>query len=381
MLYTPQFLAIAIANLFTMSSFGGLFLLPLFISYHGGSKLQIGIIMGAMPLASVFSRPWISEMIDRVGRKRSYTIGTVIMSLIPFTCLMFQGDLSEFYFQFLLIRVVHGIGLAFCLTAAFTYVADIIPDSRMNEGIGMFGVSGLTGLAIGPVIAELTIEQFGFSTFFISGSALAIIGLILHLPISESYVNISQKSAPSFFSVLKEKRILTVALLSFLFGFGLAASGSFVSPFAEARQLTFISLYFIAYSSAAVFSRLFGGRFSDRVGEKRIIPYALVMTGTGLLLMMFLQGSTILVLSGFLTGFGHGFLYPSLNTLAVRNADAPMRGKITGAFTGSIDGGVFMGSVLLGYVGEFAGYRALFFTAGSAVLFALVLFQCRRKTF
>jgi nitrate/nitrite transporter NarK len=34
------------------------------------------------------------------------------------------------------------------------------------------------------------------------------------------------------------------------------------------KHLAFISLYYISYSSAAVLTRLLGGRMEDRVGEK-----------------------------------------------------------------------------------------------------------------
>jgi len=44
--------------------------------------------------------------------------------------------------------------------------------------------------------------------------------------------------------------------------------------------------------------------------------------------MIFLGGSRILVLSGLMTGSGHGFLFPSLNALAVRQASIEIRGKV-----------------------------------------------------
>jgi MFS family permease len=68
-LYTRTFLTMSLANFFTSSSFGSFFLFPLFISNLGGSKLDIGIVMGVFSLSSVLSRPWISSMIDRIGRK------------------------------------------------------------------------------------------------------------------------------------------------------------------------------------------------------------------------------------------------------------------------------------------------------------------------
>ena len=367
----------AAANFFNVSSFSSFFLFPLFITSHGGSKADIGIIMGAAVLSSVLCRPWISEMIDRIGRKRSYGTGCIVMSLVSVSYLMFKGQLSGFYLPLLLVRLLHGVGLAISFTAAFTYIADIIPKERLNEGIGMFGVTALIGMAAGPVIAEAVVEGFGFPSFFLTAAALAAVCFFLHLFLSESYPGVPKGSEETFFSVLGKRKMLVVAVLAMIFGFGLAASGSFVSPFAKEKHLTFISLYYISYSSAAVITRFFGGRLADRVGEERIIPYALILTGAGLMLLMFLGGDTILLISGLMSGCGHGFLFPSLNALALRKEPIGIRGKINGIFTGGIDAGAFVGSVLLGFIGEWAGFQMLFFAAGFALLTGFMIYRTK----
>jgi len=379
MIYNPSFITMAFSNLFTVSSFGTFFLFPLLITGYGGSKSDIGIIMGVFALSSVLCRPWISNMIDRIGRKRSYTVGCSIMSILPLIYLLFRGNLSHFYLSLILVRIVHGVGLAICFTASFTYIADIVPEERLNEGIGIFGVTGLTGLAIGPVIGEIIITEFGSSAFFLAATGMATLGLIIHLPLSESFVHDSQKFSQSFFAVFIKRKMLFVALLAFLFGFGLAASGSFVSPFAKEQEIVFISLYYISYSLAAVLTRILGGRLADRIGEDRIIPYALTLTGGGLLILMFLGGNAILVLSGLMSGCGHGFLFPCLNSLAIRNEPIDTRGKITGVFTGGIDAGAFVGSVILGYIGQWAGFQALFFAAGLALILGIGIRRFQAK--
>ena len=48
-----------------------------------------------------------------------------------------------------------------------------------------------------------------------------------------------------------------------------------------------------------------------------------------------------------------------------------------GAFTGRIDTGVFTGSFMLGYVGEWAGFQALFFAAGLVLLMGVGIHRLR----
>jgi MFS family permease len=375
MLYSPAFFAMAVANLACLSSFGTFFLFPLFITSHGGDQVDIGIVMGAFALASVLCRPWISDMIDKLGRKKSYTIGSLIMFLLPLTYLLFKGSLYNFYLSLLLVRVVHGVGFAICITAAFTYIADIVPKERLNEGLGMFGVSGLAGSAIGPVIAELVLRYVGFDALFLVASAIALVGFLSQLPLKETYVHVFRTTESSFFLVLQRRRVFMVAIIALLFGFGLAAVNGFVSPYASERRVEFISIYYISYSAAAILIRLAGSRFIDRMSENRVIPFALFLIGGGLLSLVFMKGSGLLFFSGFMTGCGHGLLYPALNTRAIRGEPQAVRGKITGAYTGSIDAGSFVGSVILGYIGEMAGFQALFLVAGIVLLFGIFIFR------
>lgn len=374
-LYTPAFVSLFMANLCTVASFTAFFLFPLFVTGHGGGEREIGIVMGSFALASAVCRPWISEMIDRLGRKRCFTIGSAIMTTMPLFYLFFDGPLADFFFPLLLLRVVHGVGLAICFTAVFTFVADIIPEGRLNEGIGMFGISGLIGMAIGPALAEPIMENFGFSAFFVAASVLAGTALLLHLPIKveehpeQHLVN----DAPSFFTLLRQRKFMIVGGLSMIFGFGLAATGNFVAPLAQERSLADISLYYVVYSGAAIGIRFIAGRLADRVGEAVVLPWGLSMAVAGLLLLPLVNGHILLVVCGLLFGTGHGLIFPTISSMAVRNEPYAVRGKITGIFTGGIDSGIFVGSLILGVVGEWVGLSGLFIVAGISMMGGLWL--------
>jgi MFS family permease len=377
MLYTPAFWAMALANLCHTASFSAFFLLPLYILEHGGNQGDIGVIMGVFALASAICRPWVAEMIDRIGRKRSYTLGCILMVVAPFLYIAVQEPLGSGYPLLLLVRAAHGVGLAICFTAVFTFMADILPQHRLNEGIGMFGISGLLGIAIGPVLAESTLEHFGFIGLFLSGSGLAAIALLVHQPLQESSAAGETRGRETFFGLLRREKFIVVGLLALLFGFGLAATGGFVAPLAEERGLGFISVYFFCYSGGAIAVRFCGGRFADYLGENRVLPYSIILYMAGIFLLPLTHSQLLLCSAGVLSGTGHGLLFPLLNTMAVRNEPATVRGKATGIFTGGIDTGIFAGSVILGYIGDWFGINALFLCAGLSMASALALFRFR----
>jgi MFS family permease len=375
MLYTPAFWALFAANLTTVASFAAFFLFPLFITEHGGGEAEIGLVMGVFALASTLSRPWVAELIDRFGRKKSYCLGALFMAALPLAYLPFLNGIS--YAPLLLLRAAHGVALAICFTAVFTYVADLIPPERLNEGIGIFGISGLTGFAIGPLLAEGVLRRFGFPSFFLLSAALAGLAFFLVLPLREKEQAGKIRSRHSFFALLRQRKFLVVAGLSLLFGFGLAATGNFVAPLAEERGIPVISIFFLAYSAGAIGIRLIGGRLTDRIGESRMLPYALVVSAAGILTLTLVTGGFTLALAGLLAGGGHGLLFPVLNTLAVRGEPFEVRGKATGIFTGAIDAGNFLGSFILGVVGDLAGLSPLFAVAGGALLLGLAVARFR----
>ncbi len=370
----------ALANLCHTASFSAFFLLPLYVMEQGGGQGDIGMVMGIFAMASAVCRPWISSMIDRIGRKRSYTLGSILMVVAPLLYTTLHDPLGADYPLFILLRLVHGVGLAICFTAVFTFMADILPRDRLNEGIGMFGISGLLGIAIGPVLAEATLARYGFPGLFLVAGALAGTALLAHQPLKESHTRqiTADDNHISFFSLLRREKFIVVGLLSLMFGVGLAATGSFVAPLAEERGLGYISVYFFCYSGGAIAIRFVGGKIADEVGERTILPYSILLYIAGIFMLPFTYNPFILWIAGALSGIGHGLLFPLLNTMAVRDEPGDLRGKATGIFTGGIDTGIFAGSLILGYIGDWFGLNVLFVCAGLSMATAFVVFRFRR---
>jgi MFS family permease len=176
---------------------------------------------------------------------------------------------------------------------------------------------------------------------------------------------------------MRRQKTLALIFVGLLFGVGLSASNTFVAPYGRERDLAFISLYYISYSATAILTRLFGSRFADQIGEERVIPHSLLLVGAGYLILLFAGSSWVLAVSGAVTGCGHGFLFPCINALAIRNEPAEIRGKTTGIATGSIDAGSFAGSIVLGYVADFAGFQVLFLVTTLAFAAGWILWKWR----
>jgi predicted MFS family arabinose efflux permease len=198
-----------------------------------------------------------------------------------------------------------------------------------------------------------------------------VIALLFLLSLPETYVHEGSQESQPFFGMLRRTKIIIIAALTLILGIGVASTSSFVSPFAQSRGIPFVSSYFLAYSGAAVVMRLLGGRFVDIVGESRVVPHALALCGMGLIMLIFVRSVPFLVLAGLVSGAAHGILFPSLSAMALRNEVSGQRAKIIAIFTGSLDAGIFVGSVALGQIGNYLGFPAIFAVAGLTFLVGL----------
>ncbi|MCD6527193.1 MAG: MFS transporter [Desulfuromonas sp.] len=336
--------------------------------------------MGIFALTSALCRPWIAPAIDHFGRRRCYLWGCSLMVLLPLCYLPFISSSDLNHILFAVVRGIHGVGLALCFTTVFTWVADLLPKERLNEGLGVFGVSGLVGLAVGPFIGEMILDHFGFTQFFIAASLLALLSLFLVTRLQETTAHHANSIATGFFELLRRPHFRNCALTTFLFGIGLAAPGAFIATYLEAHQLPSIALYYFAYSAAAIMIRFLAGHLGDRYGEEQVLPYAITLTAAGILSILIITDLWTVMLAGLVIGCGHGLLFPALNSLTLRHSPMAIRGKLTGIFTGSLDLGIFLGSLLCGVLGEYLGWTALFSVAAAAVLSGILLTPALKRS-
>ncbi|MCP3891034.1 MAG: MFS transporter [Desulfobulbaceae bacterium] len=378
-LLTRNFLCLLGAGFLCFTALGIFYLFPLFVINLGGSKSDIGILMGVMALSAVCVRPWVSGLVDQLNRKTTFAIGCALIALISGAHIYVVAPIDRIFYLLVLMRFIFGIGLGFIIVSSMTLASDLTPPRRLNEGLGIFGVMPLLGIATGPVIGEAIIASWGFTGMFLLTIGACALTVLFLIPIIEPIREKTDQRKDSFFTVLATPVVWRIGLVIITFGIAFAAHGSFVAPFAESRSLS-VSIYFITYSAAAVISRLFGGRLSSYCGEYKMILASLLGMGAGFLLLAQTSSNIGLVASGLLAGAGQGIFFPSVLAFSVRSVKSGDRGKITGIITGGVDTGMLIGSFSLGYLGDLFGFPVLFTVAAFCVLVGVFLFIFMRKT-
>jgi MFS family permease len=377
-LYTREFVLLLASGFLLTTGIGVFYLFPLYVLDLGGSKADIGILMGTMSLSAVALRPWTSGLVDRLGRKGSMAAGCLLMMAVSIAHLFVKGTIGQVYPILVILRLLFGTGVALGIIASLTLAADLAPVSRLNEGLGVFGVMPLMGIAIGPVVGESIIHRWGFNAMFLTAVVFFTAGFCFLALLKDSFTTPDGGGRGGFMKALRIGLVWRMAIICLCFGVAFAAHGGFVAPFAKAGAMP-VSAYFVSYSTAAVISRLFGGKLADRFGEKRLIPVALLIAGTGFVCLIQVTTTLGLTGTGFVAGLGHGLLFPSLIALTIRPIAVGDRGKVTGILTGGVDAGLFFGSITMGQLGDYFGFQAIFTLAAATIFMGLGVFLWTRR--
>ncbi|MBX9975499.1 MFS transporter [Cytobacillus firmus] len=372
-LWTKDFLSISITSFFLFMGFYVLLTtLPLYILDDlKGDETQVGLIISVFLIAAVISRPFTGKWIDEVGRRK-----ILIASLIVFavsSLLYFWADSTP---ALLALRFLHGVGFGMATTATGAIVADIVPNERRGEGLGYYAMFMNLAMVIGP-FAGLTIVQYAsFSWIFALCTVLSFIAIVLGV-----FVKIPQKAEstvkhPKFtLSSLFEKNAVPVAISAGILAFAYSGILSFISVYAkELDLLEAASFFFVVYAAFIIMSRPFTGRWFDAYGENKVIYPAIILFAAGLFLLSQANSTFVFLLSGAIIGLGYGTIVPSLQTVAIKQADPAKRGLATSTFFTLFDTGIGLGSYVLGILAVKTGFSSLYFMLAGVALFGLLVY-------
>ena len=67
----------------------------------------------------------------------------------------------------LVLRSLHGIGFSATTNAPGTIVSDIVPKSRLAQGVGYYGLSNTLVTAVGPALTLFIIQYFSYNVLFL----------------------------------------------------------------------------------------------------------------------------------------------------------------------------------------------------------------------
>lgn len=368
------FLRATVTNFLFFMSLNAFVLLPLHIHRLGGTEVEIGLVMGLYSATGIVCQPLVGPWADVLGRRPFMRVG---VSLVVGGGLL--ATVANAIPWFAAVRLLQGVGFAVFFVGAFSYVVDLVPESRRGWALGIYGVSGLAATAVSPLGGEWIVRWLGFRALFVVSAAFAVAAAALVWNVVERPRATGQppRSAEWVFVRPHELRHWHMVVTAF-FGLGAGTIFAFLPTFAEGLGVRTLGLFYTAYAAAAMGVRIFAGRLIDTRGRRAVVVpsmFAQMAAGALLAAVGFLVSRTshvpvvpFLFLVGALSGGAHGFLYPGLAALVTDQTPPARRGAVIGVFSAVFLAGNAAGAFAFGYVAHGLGYGPMW-----AVLTGLLL--------
>ena len=352
--------------------------LSLYVQSVGGTKQQIGFVMGAFAVGLLLSRAQLGKLADSRGRKIVLLVGTSVAAIAPLGYLLAQSIPL-----LLLIRAFHGISIAAFTTAYSALVTDLSPPGKRGELIGYMSLVTPIGLAFGPAIGGFVQAWVGYTPLFAMSATFAATAVFFTCKIAEpNFADLTKcdslsedKNSQKYWQMLWNRRVRIPALVLLLVGLVFGTLRSFMPLFIQETKADLNPGLF--YSTAAIASfgmRVVAGRASDKYGRGLFISGGLICYILSMLLLYLANNSGAFLISALFEGCAGGTVMPMMVTLMSDRCEPHERARLFSLCIGGFDLGIAIAGPTLGLVAEQVGYRNMFgFATGLAGL-ALLIF-------
>ncbi len=355
----PFFLILLFAFMFFVGVGMTLPLLPVFVrdELHG-SDLAIGIVVAIQAVAAILVRPWINPRLARYGTVKVIMWGAFLGAL-SMGLMSFSPNVITLVF----LRLVLGGAQAAMFIAMLSTIMSWVSEWRRAEAASVFSVAPYIGLAIGPVIGQLTYKSLGFTTAFVLSGVIAFVGALPILSLRNVKIDLGTASAEDPNAVPPPKFYLPALLPGTVLALGIVGMvgmNAFLPLYAPELGTSQVQWMFFFYAAVVLSIRLFGRRIPDRVGPRKTGIWSTSFIVIGLVIMAVTPSWPGIYLALIPLATGIALQYPGLMALVLSDVDDRVRPSAISTFTMFFDIAQGLGGLVVGIAAALGGYRAVF---------------------
>ncbi|WP_399892862.1 MFS transporter [Streptomyces sp. BBFR51] len=365
-------------------------LVPLYAIEHGASTTTAGLTTTVYMLAAVVVRPLSGRLVDTRGRFAVMVFGSLLFCVATGLYALVMP-----VWMLLAVRVIQGLGFSFNGTAVMTLATDLIPESRMAEGIGYLGMEQTVAQLFAPWLALAVKNAYGYSAVFGLVFAFATLNLLLRIPLKRVAAQVhtdregTDRALPAagdagpgspasresdkgrakepLWSRVIERNVWRPAMIMFFLMLGPTAINTFMAAYTVGRGISNPGLFFTASAVTLAVARLCTGRMQRRLGTAWTIAPGIVSVAAALALVGWSPNLGALMAAGACYGWGMGTAHPGINALAVLSADKTRRGRSNATVFMAMDLSRALGAVGLGALAGLTGIGSVFVASSGVV--------------
>lgn len=401
-LWHNQFIIINLISLFSFfADYIMVTTVPLLAINVGGDESSAGSFMAIISFTALLVRPFIGGFMDLKSRKI-----VVILATLAFTAVALFYSLAGTIPVLLALAIIHGIGISAITTAAPTVLVDVSPPSRMEEGVGMFGIAMNLTAALGPLVALSLIATYQYKMTLRTAAVIALVAVALTVMLNyekkarrklasarqsaaapAANNPLANPAAPAALPRIPRLNIRTLfarsalkpALYQGLLAFGAAIIYTFIPLYGQSRGIDNIGLFFTVNAVMGLLASYFAGQLVIRFGIRKNFYPALALVLASFILLAFAKTLPLMLVGAALYGIGNGIGFAVINIIGMKLAPVHQRGAANATLYAAMDIGISSGSFILGLVAARYGFTAIFLIAAAMIVVNLLVFTILNK--
>lgn len=346
---------------------------PLYLATGGAGDAGAGAATAVMMLFTVLVELAMPALLTRYGHRLVLVLGPLLLG----------GGSALLSASSALVSVLagcaaRGAGLAIVVVACPALIAELVPDSRRGEALGVYGVAvGVPAMAALPLGVWLSL-RVGFEPVMLAGAvpALLMLALVPGLPAHRTRHGAAGERA----AVPGGLRGLGLARPALVFAALALAAGvllTFLPIAVPARSRGVAAVALLLHACAMPTARWAAGRYGDRHGSAGLFVPSVLVAAIGLAGLVWLRQPYAVVAGAAVFGAGFGAAQNVSLALMFERAPRPAFGRVSALWNLAYDGGMGLGAAGFGLLAGPAGYAGGF--ALTAALVAAVLLPAWRE--
>lgn len=380
--FSIQFWLLCLSSFLFFSSFNMMIPeLPDYLTSLGGAEYK-GYIIALFTLSAAISRPFSGKLADTIGRIPVMVIGAGVCFIMGFIYPV-VGSVTAF----LILRFFHGFSTGFKPTGTSAYVADIVPENRRGEAMGMLGVFGSLGIAAGPAVGGIIANSISLNAMFYTSSIFAIMSVVILMGMTET-VTVKHSFKPSLliipFNQVFERRVLAPSFVMFLYAYSFGVILTIIPDFSVHLGIMNKGLFFASFTASSILVRVIAGKISDRYGRITVLRVSTFMVMVSMIYVGYSPTPTHFFLSGALLGIAAGMNSPTIFAWTIDLSHPMHRGRAMATMYIAMEVGIGIGALVSAYLfANEAANISLAFNSGAllaGIAFLYVLFVYKNKT-
>jgi MFS family permease len=321
--------------------------LPDYLESIGGGNYK-GYIISIFTLTAGLSRPISGRLADTIGRIPVMIFGALVCFVVGFIY-----PFSSTVIGFLFIRFLHGFSTGFKPTGTAAYVADIVPDNRRGEAMGVLGIAGSVGMAAGPAIGGYIAVAFGNTIMFYTSSFTALLSIAVLKGMKETLAN-PQKFSFSLLNIrpkeIIEVKVLSPSLVMMLTAFPFGIVLTLIPDFSAFLGLENKGVWFAVLTTSSVLTRFFAGKASDKHGRIKVLLVSTFLLTLSLAFLAFATTVITFFIGAFLVGIAVGMNSPTIFAWTADHSNPKHKGRAMSTMFIALEIGIGVGALVSGWI-------------------------------